>query len=92
MRLAIMFDTMGVVPESLDKAAKMKLSTWQTFLLIRLVSNLKGSQVDSITSVFLTLHANERLVIEEWRAQIFNFTCYTVWVPLNHVLSGGQII
>ena len=56
MRLAIMFDTMGVDPESLDKVAKMKLSTWQTFLLIRLVSNLKGSQVDSITSVFLTLH------------------------------------
>ena len=52
MRLTIMFDTMGVDPESLDKVAKMKLSTWQTFLLIRLVSNLKGSQVDFLAFVF----------------------------------------
>merc|ERR1719158_1723595 len=48
MRLGAMFNSMGVEPEALDKVAKMELKTWQTFLLIRLVSNLKGSQVTKL--------------------------------------------
>jgi len=48
IRLGAMFNSMGVEPEALDKVAKMKLKTWQTFLLIRLVSNLKGSQVTKL--------------------------------------------
>lgn len=47
---------MGVEAETLDKVARMKLSTWQTFLLIRLVHNLKGSQVDILTFTCLTMY------------------------------------
>jgi len=43
-----MFASLGVLPESMDKVAKMNLSTWETFLLIRLVRNLKGSQVTTL--------------------------------------------
>jgi len=52
MRLQAMFDSLGVDSESLAKVDKMKLSPWKTFLLIRLVGNLKGSQVDFLTLVF----------------------------------------
>ena len=52
MRLQVVFDSLGVDPESLAKFDKLKLSTSQTFLLIRLVGNLKGSQVDFLTFVF----------------------------------------
>ena len=48
MRLAAMFDSLGVSPWFLGQVDNMELSTWETFLLIRLVRNLKGSQVDSI--------------------------------------------
>ena len=51
IRLQVVFDSLGVDPESLAKFDKMKLSTSQTFLLIRLVGNLKGSQVDFLTLV-----------------------------------------
>ena len=53
MRLATVFESLGVEAGWLDKVAKMKLSPWETFLLIRLVSNLKGSQVDFLTFFFL---------------------------------------
>jgi len=43
-----MFDSLGVSPWFLGQVDNMELSTWETFLLIRLVRNLKGSQVDSI--------------------------------------------
>merc|ERR1719264_825999 len=52
MRLEAKFATLGVDNGSLERVDKMKLSTSQTFLLTRLVSNLKGSQVDFI--IFLT--------------------------------------
>ena len=52
MRLEAKFATLGVDNGSLEKVDKMKLSNSQTFLLTRLVSNLKGSQVDFI--IFLT--------------------------------------
>jgi len=48
MRLQAMFDSLGVDSESLAKVDKMKLSPWKTFLLIRLVGNLKGSQVSKL--------------------------------------------
>merc|ERR1719205_530995 len=48
MRLEAMFATLGVDSGSLDKVDKMKLSTWETFLLTRLVGNLKGSQVSKL--------------------------------------------
>jgi len=48
MRLSAIFTSLGVDPGSLEKVAKMNLSTWETFLLIRLVSNLKGSQVSKL--------------------------------------------
>ena len=43
-----MFDSLGVSPWFLGQVDEMELSTWETFLLIRLVRNLKGSQVDFI--------------------------------------------
>jgi len=48
IRLAGMFGSLGVHPVSLEKVAKLNLQTWQTFLLIRLVRNLKGSQVTTL--------------------------------------------
>jgi len=48
IRLHGMFNSLGVHPGSLEKVAKMNLTTWQTFLLIRLVCNLKGSQVTTL--------------------------------------------
>ena len=51
MRLETMFATLGIDNGSLIKVDKMKLSPSQTFLLTRLVGNLKGSQVDFITLV-----------------------------------------
>ena len=48
MRLAAMFDSLGVSPWFLGQVDNLQLSTWETFLLIRLVRNLKGSQVDFI--------------------------------------------
>ena len=49
MRLEAKFATLGVDNGSLEKVDKMNLSTSQTFLLTRLVGNLKGSQVALIT-------------------------------------------
>merc|ERR1719341_2942721 len=51
MRLEAMFATLGVNSGSLEKFDKMKLSTSQTFLLTRLIGNLKGSRVGFITFV-----------------------------------------
>jgi hypothetical protein len=48
MRLEVMLNSLGVDSNALDKVDKMKLSTWETFLLIRLVGNLKGSQVSTL--------------------------------------------
>jgi len=48
MRLETMFATLGIDNGSLIKVDKMKLSTSQTFLLTRLVGNLKGSQVSKL--------------------------------------------
>jgi len=48
MRLAAMFDSLGVSPWLLGQVDNMELSTWETFLLIRLVQNLKGSQVTKL--------------------------------------------
>jgi hypothetical protein len=48
MRLAAMFDSLGVSPWILGQVDNMELSTWETFLLIRLVRNLKGSQVTKL--------------------------------------------
>ena len=64
-----MFASLGVLPESMDKVAKMNLSTWETFLLIRLVRNLKGSQVDFITFVYFTVYPNEI----EWYVTFYIF-------------------
>jgi len=52
MRLAAMFDSLGIHPKSLDQLGKMELSTWETFLLTRLVRNLKGSQVDCVLNCY----------------------------------------
>merc|ERR1712130_361834 len=54
VRLAGMFASLGVLPESMDKVAKMNLSTWETFLLIRLVRNLKGSQVTTLFAALMS--------------------------------------
>jgi len=48
MRLEAKFATLGVDNGSLEKVDKMNLSTSQTFLLTRLVGNLKGSQVTTL--------------------------------------------
>jgi len=48
MRLSAMFDSLGVSPWFLGQVDEMELSTWETFLLIRLVRNLKGSQVTKL--------------------------------------------
>merc|ERR1719305_2050267 len=48
MRLEAKFATLGVDNGSLIKVDKMKLSPSQTFLLTRLVGNLKGSQVSKL--------------------------------------------
>jgi len=48
MRLAALFDSLGVSPWFLGQVDDMELSTWETFLLIRLVRNLKGSQVTKL--------------------------------------------
>merc|ERR1719376_91591 len=48
MRLVAMFDSLGIDPKSLDQLGEMELSTWETFLLTRLVRNLKGSQVTKL--------------------------------------------
>jgi len=48
MHLEAIFATLGVDNGSLEKVDKMKLSTSQTFLLTRLVGNLKGSQVTTL--------------------------------------------
>jgi len=48
MRLSAMFDSLGVSPWLLGQVDNMELSTWETFLLIRLVQNLKGSQVTKL--------------------------------------------
>jgi hypothetical protein len=48
MHLEAIFATLGVDNGSLEKVDKMKLSTSQTFLLTRLVGNLKGSQVSKL--------------------------------------------
>merc|ERR1719264_1178924 len=48
MRLEAIFATLGVDNGSLEKVDKMNLSTSQTFLLTRLVGNLKGSQVSKL--------------------------------------------
>merc|ERR1719220_2132417 len=48
MRLEAMFVTLGVNSGSLEKFDEMDLSTSKTFLLIRLIGNLKGSQVSKL--------------------------------------------
>jgi len=48
MRLVAMFDSLGLHPKLLDQFGEMELSTWETFLLTRLVRNLKGSQVTKL--------------------------------------------
>merc|ERR1712203_1213440 len=48
MRLEAKFVALGVESGSLDKFDKMKLSPSKTFLLTRLVGNLKGSQVTTL--------------------------------------------
>merc|ERR1719341_587451 len=48
MRLEAKFVALGVESGSLDKFDKMKLSPSKTFLLNRLVGNLKGSQVTTL--------------------------------------------
>jgi hypothetical protein len=48
MHLEAIFATLGVDNGSLEKVDKMNLSTSQTFLLTRLVGNLKGSQVTTL--------------------------------------------
>jgi len=56
MRLVAMFDSLGLHPKLLDQLGEMKLSSWETFLLTRLVRNLKGSQV---TKLFEALDKEE---------------------------------
>merc|ERR1712010_138152 len=54
MRLEAMFATLGIDNGSLIKVDKMKLSPSQTFLLTRLVGNLKGSQVSKLFDAWTT--------------------------------------
>jgi hypothetical protein len=46
MRLNAMFDALGVSHENRNQVKN--LNSWETFLLARLVSTLKGSQVNKL--------------------------------------------
>jgi len=46
MRLNAMFDALGVSHENRNQVEN--LNSWETFLLARLVSTLKGSQVNKL--------------------------------------------
>ena len=47
LQLNAMWDAMGIPEKYGKQMAGMKLRPWETFLLKRLVRNLKGSQVGS---------------------------------------------
>ena len=60
MQLNAVWDALGVPDKYRQQMAGMKLRPWETFLLKRLVRNLKGSQVGSfkcsISLYFLVLY------------------------------------
>ena len=80
MRLEAKFATLGVDNGSLEKIDKMNLSTSQTFLLTRLVGNLKGSQVDFITLVTKLIFGQRGMEGSDIICEIFHFTFSAFWV------------
>merc|ERR1711902_185236 len=76
MRLEAKFVALGVESGSLDKFDKMKLSPSKTFLLHRLVGNLKGSQVKFITFVAKLLFEQRRMEGSDIVIEILNVTFF----------------
>ena len=56
LRLSARFDMMGVSHKHRHQIQAMSLKPWETFLLLRLVRTLKGSQVESLSHYIAELH------------------------------------